>query len=79
MTIESVHGRPLNLQRVMAMLYRSGISCGVESNWDDGFTVWLGYAEEAKSILHTHSLEEAASWLDRTARLYFPLTAYAAR
>jgi hypothetical protein len=78
MTIESVHSRPPNLQGVMAMLYRSGISCGVESNWDDGFTAWLGYAEEAKSILHTHSLEEAAAWLDRVARLHYPQSVYAA-
>jgi len=78
MTIASAQSRPLNLQRAMAMLYRSGISCGVESNWDEGFTIWLGYAEEAKSILHTHSLEEAAAWLDRAARLHYPRSAYSA-
>ena len=52
---------PTNVQRVMALLYRSGISCGVESHWDSGFTAWLGLAEEAKAILHTHSLEEATA------------------
>ena len=69
---------PANLQRVMAQLYRSGISCGVESHWDSGFTAWLGLAEEAKAIVHTHSLEEATAWLDRAARQNYPESAYAA-
>lgn len=69
--------RPANLERVMARLYRSGISCGVESHFDTGFTAWLGLAEEAKAILHTHSLEEAAAWLDRAAREHYPRSTYA--
>jgi hypothetical protein len=72
--------RPLpNLQRVMALLYQSGISCGLESQWDSGFTAWLGLAEEAKAILHTDSLEEAAAWLDRVARVHYPQSGYALR
>ena len=67
-----------NLQRVMARLYRSGISCGVESHWDTGFTAWLGLAEEAKAILHTHSLEEVTAWLDKAARQHYPRSTYAA-
>ncbi len=55
-----------------------GISCGVESHWESGFTAWLGLAEEAKAILHTHSLEEAAAWLDRAARQHYPTSTYAA-
>ena len=70
--------QPTNLQRVMALLYRSGISCGLESHWDTGFTAWLGLAEEAKAILHTHSLEEAAVWLDQSARQHYPKSTYAA-
>jgi hypothetical protein len=68
--------RPPNLQRVMALLYRSGISCGLESDPDSGFTAWLGHAEEAKAVLHTNSLEEAAAWLDRTARVHYPHSGY---
>ena len=70
--------QPTNLQRVMALLYRSGISCGLESHWDTGFTAWLGLAEEAKAILHTHSLEETAVWLDQAARQHYPKSTYAA-
>ena len=69
---------PTSLQRVIALLYRSGISCGVESHWDSGFTAWLGLAEEAKAILHTHSLEEATAWLDRAARQHYPTSTYSA-
>lgn len=75
---EHLHEQPANLQRVIALLYRSGISCGVESHWDIGFTAWLGLAEEAKAILHTHSLEEAAAWLDREARQHYPKSTHAA-
>jgi hypothetical protein len=78
-TIESSDARSLNLQRLMALLYRSGISCGVESHWDSGFTAWLGLAEEARAILHTHSLEEATVWLDQAARQHYPRSTYAAR
>jgi hypothetical protein len=70
--------QPKNLQSVIARLYRSEISCGVESHWDAGFTAWLGLAEEAKAILHTHSLEEATAWLDRAARRHYPSSTYAA-
>ena len=73
-----MNDRPANLERVMARLYRSGISCGVESHWNTGFTAWLGIAEEAKAIVHTHSLEEAAAWLDRVAREHYPESTYAA-
>jgi hypothetical protein len=69
--------QPTNLERVIARLYRSGISCGVESHWDSGFTAWLGLAEEAKAILHTHSLEEATAWLDQAARQHYPRSTYA--
>jgi hypothetical protein len=79
MTTQRFDGRPLNLQRVIGMLYRSGISCGIESACGSGFTAWLGLAEEAKSILHTHSLEEAAAWLDHAARQHYPQSAYAAQ
>jgi hypothetical protein len=78
MSAERFDRPPRNLQRVMARLYRSGISCGIESHWDTGFTAWLGIAEEAKAILHTHSLEEATSWLDRAARQHYPESTYAA-
>jgi hypothetical protein len=76
MTVE-FQSPPLNLQRVMAKLYRSGIGCGVEAVRENGFTVWLGFAEEATAILHTHSLEEATAWLDRAARRHYPRSAYA--
>ena len=76
MTTDDFESRPPNLQRVMALLYRSGICCGVESNWNSGFTAWLGSAEEAKAILHTDSLEEAATWLDHTAREHYPQSSY---
>jgi hypothetical protein len=76
MTPHDVGSQPPNVQRVMALLYRSGISCGVESNWDDGFTAWLGFAEEAKAVMHTDSLEEAAAWLDRSAREHYPQSQY---
>lgn len=79
MTVRRFDDPPLNIQRVMGMLYRAGISCGVESDCGSGFTAWLGLAEEAKSILHTHSLEEAAAWLDRVARVHYPQSTYAAR
>jgi hypothetical protein len=68
---------PPNVQSVMALLYRSGISCGLESQWDGGFTAWLGLAEEAEAVLHTDSLEEAAAWLDRVACLHYPQSGYA--
>jgi hypothetical protein len=78
MSIERFDKPPASLHRVMAMLYRSGISCGLESHWDTGFTAWLGLAEEAKAILQTHSLEEATAWLDQAARQHYPQSAYAA-
>jgi hypothetical protein len=78
MSIERFDKPSPNLQRVMARLYRSGISCGVESNWDSGFTAWLGIAEEAKAIVHTHSLEEVSDWLDGAARQHYPQSTYAA-
>jgi hypothetical protein len=77
MSIVDFENQPPTLQRVMALLYRSGISCGLESNWDNGFTAWLGNAEEARALLHTDSLEEAASWLDRAARRHYPQSSYA--
>jgi hypothetical protein len=79
MTNESFDNQPRSLQRVMALLYRSGISCGIESHCDSGYTAWLGFAEEARALLHTHSLEEATAWLDRAARQHYPRSTYAAR
>ena len=76
MTTDSFEGQPPNLQRVMALLYQSGISCGLVSNWDSGFTAWLGFAEEAKAVMHTDSLEEATAWLDRVAREHYPHSDY---
>lgn len=78
MSIDRFDKPPANMQRVMARLYRSGISCGVESHWDTGFTAWLGLAEEARAILHTYSLEEAAAWLDHAARQHYPSSTFAA-
>lgn len=77
MSTAGIDKQPPTLQRVIALLYRSGISCGVESNWDSGFTAWLGYAEECKALLHTDSLEEAAAWLDRVACVHYPQSGYA--
>jgi hypothetical protein len=67
----------LNLQRVMARLYRSEINCGLESFWGDGFCVWVGLGDEPAAKINTRSLEEAAAWLDRTARERYPESDYA--
>jgi hypothetical protein len=68
----------LNLQRVIAGLYRSEINCGLKSFWDDGFQVWLGHGFQPVAEINTRCLEEAAAWLDRAAREHYPESDYAA-
>src|SRR5262249_55464967 len=55
-----------------ACLCDSEINCGLESFWDNGFAVWLGHGDDPVAMINMRSVEEAAAWLDQTAREHYP-------
>lgn len=70
----------LSLATVIQRLYASEINCGLQSFWDGGVMVWLGddsNGRQAAKGFGAEDLDEAAEWLDDSARLYYPDSEYA--
>ena len=70
----------MTLLDVMRRLYSSEINCGFQTEWDGGLRVWLGddyNGRKAEQWFGIKELDEAATWLDQEARLYYPDSDYA--
>jgi hypothetical protein len=69
---------------VIASLYRSEINAGLQTDWDNGITVWLGGPTSTpgncvltQRTFGLHELSDIAAWLDDEARRLFPVSEYA--
>jgi hypothetical protein len=70
----------MNLLDVMRRLYCSQISCGFQSERAGGVRVWLGDGHnkrKAEQWFGINEFEQAATWLDQEACLYYPDSDYA--
>jgi hypothetical protein len=55
---------------VIALLYRHEISCGLESDWNNGFCCWIGnsYSGHTAEVGTMTDMEGIAEWFDREAK-----------
>jgi hypothetical protein len=68
----------MDIEIVLKQLYESEISCSISSFWDGGWDVKLG--DEMNGFVaegNFHTLDEAAEFLDRQARIHFRESVYA--
>ncbi len=68
------------LSRVILSLYCSEINSGMQTFWDNGFTVWLGDEMNGKRVeknFYVNELAEAAEWLENQAINFYPDSMFA--
>ena len=55
---------------IVFLLYKHEINCGLESDWDNGFTCWLGneYSGRTDEITSVRDPERITEWFDGAAR-----------
>lgn len=67
----------MDIRTLMKRLGESGINSALDSFFEDRFTVRLGPVEGFFAEGTFRTLDEAADFLDREARIHFPKSAYA--